>query len=267
MRTRPSCGRRFSAMSIFPMTLTRETIEACRPTGGFIRSRNSPSMRYRMRVPFLSGSMWMSLAPSLIAVSSAILTRLTIGLPSTILSRLVAGPSSTVSLSTTCTSESARDARNESTSVLPPAYFLMNSSMFPAGAKTGRIRQPVSCSRRSIFGRDCGSLIATVSTSWTLNIGMATSRSASSSPINFSSDGSISPWRSWQLGMPRFSPSTRSNCALVTMPRSMSISPSFWPVAFCSARARSNCSWEMTPWATRVSPSLSFLSGPLTGSS
>ena len=45
MRTRPSCGRRFSAMSIFPMTLTRETIAACMPGGGFIRSRSTPSMR------------------------------------------------------------------------------------------------------------------------------------------------------------------------------------------------------------------------------
>ena len=33
MWTRPSCGSRFSAMSIFPMTLTRETIAACMPGG------------------------------------------------------------------------------------------------------------------------------------------------------------------------------------------------------------------------------------------
>jgi len=44
-RTRPSCGRRFSAMSILPITLIREVIEACSPLGGLMRSRSMPSIR------------------------------------------------------------------------------------------------------------------------------------------------------------------------------------------------------------------------------
>ena len=126
-------------------------------------------------------------------VSSVTLTRLMIGLPATILSRSVVGPSSIVSRSTTSTSLSDSDVRNASTLTLPPAYFLMNSWMF------ARARAPdESCSRSAgaadrLSAAICGSAIATVSVSRTLNIGMHLSRSASSSPISLKSDGSIRP--------------------------------------------------------------------------
>ncbi len=44
-RTRPSWGSRFSAMSILPITFTRETIAECMPAGGLISSRSTPSIR------------------------------------------------------------------------------------------------------------------------------------------------------------------------------------------------------------------------------
>ena len=86
----------------------------------------------------------------------------------------------------------------------------MNSRMLLASASTGRILQPVSWRRRSIVGSDCGSAIATVSVSRTLNIGRAVSRSASSSPISVSRAGSIRPWRNWQPGTPSCCASSRS---------------------------------------------------------
>ncbi len=57
-----------------------------------------------MRVARPAGSMWMSLAPSWIAESSATFTRLTIGLPSTIRSSVEPATSSAASCSITSTS-------------------------------------------------------------------------------------------------------------------------------------------------------------------
>ena len=46
---RPSCGTRFSAMSMREMTLMREASLSLMAMGGWVISRNSPSMRKRTR--------------------------------------------------------------------------------------------------------------------------------------------------------------------------------------------------------------------------
>ena len=47
--SRPSCGTRFSAMSMREMTLMREASLSLMAIGGWVISRNSPSMRKRTR--------------------------------------------------------------------------------------------------------------------------------------------------------------------------------------------------------------------------
>ncbi len=49
---RPSCGRRFSEMSIFAMILMREVIASFRRSGGFIMLYRMPSIRKRTRKSF-----------------------------------------------------------------------------------------------------------------------------------------------------------------------------------------------------------------------
>ena len=121
--TRPSCGSRFSEMSIRPTTLMRDTSAACIARGGVIMVRRAPSTRWRICVLSRSGSMWMSLAPSRRAVRIARFTRLITGLPSIILSRSVTEPSSIASCSEICTSLSSIDARNVSTVTSAARYF------------------------------------------------------------------------------------------------------------------------------------------------
>ena len=50
------------------VALRREMMAGPMETGGFIISKSSPSMRKRTLSFFSEGSMWMSLAPSLVAV-------------------------------------------------------------------------------------------------------------------------------------------------------------------------------------------------------
>src|SRR3954447_26917618 len=209
--------------------------------------------------------MWMSLALSRTAVSRATLTRLMIGLPATILSRSVVGPSSTLSRSTTSTSDSAREGRNASTLVSPAAYFLMNSRMLASSASTGRILQPESWRSRSILGSDCGSVIATVSVPWTLNIGTDSRRSASSAPTILKTAGSIRPWRSWQPGMPSVRASIWTSVALLMTPCSISISPSGRPDDCCSISAFLSCASLSSPSCTSISPMRSLGRGELWG--
>ena len=74
---RPSCGRRFSAMSRSAMIFSREISAACSARLGCTTSRNVPSMRKRTEDVRSYGSMWMSLAPSRAAcVSSAFSMRM-----------------------------------------------------------------------------------------------------------------------------------------------------------------------------------------------
>ena len=59
---RPSWGLRRSAMSIFARIFRRDTVAACSSAGTKILLCRIPSIRYRTRVYFVFGSMWMSLA-------------------------------------------------------------------------------------------------------------------------------------------------------------------------------------------------------------
>jgi hypothetical protein len=54
---RPSCGRRFSAMSSFDMTLTRDTTSGATARFDCSTSRSTPSMRNRTVMRFSYGSM------------------------------------------------------------------------------------------------------------------------------------------------------------------------------------------------------------------
>jgi len=75
---RPSCGRRFSAMSSCDMILIREISDAWIALRGRTMSRNAPSMRKRTTDVCSNGSMWMSDAPSRSdCVSSALIMRIT----------------------------------------------------------------------------------------------------------------------------------------------------------------------------------------------
>ena len=53
---RPSCGKRFSAMLMFDMILTRLTSAAWSFFGGSVMTWSTPSMRYRRRTRFSIGS-------------------------------------------------------------------------------------------------------------------------------------------------------------------------------------------------------------------
>ncbi len=84
---RPSCGRRFSAMSIAAMILMRDTSAACSARLGRTTSRSVPSTRKRTSDDCSKGSMWISEAPSRAAcVSRALIMRM-IGASSSVSSR------------------------------------------------------------------------------------------------------------------------------------------------------------------------------------
>ena len=68
---RPSCGRRFSAMSSLDMTLMRETTSGATARLVCSTSRSTPSTRKRTTSRFSNGSMWMSEAFSLTACVSS----------------------------------------------------------------------------------------------------------------------------------------------------------------------------------------------------
>ena len=76
---RPSCGLRFSAMSMRDMILMREMIGPWSFLGAFSFSIAMPSIRYRMRTRFSKGSTWMSLARSLMALEMSCVTYLMTG--------------------------------------------------------------------------------------------------------------------------------------------------------------------------------------------
>src|ERR1043165_8063345 len=59
---RPSCGRRFSAMSMRHIVLRREVMARLTSFGTRWISCSTPSMRKRITAFSRSGSMWMSLA-------------------------------------------------------------------------------------------------------------------------------------------------------------------------------------------------------------
>src|ERR1017187_9649887 len=78
-RRRPSCGSRFSAMSMPAMIFSRAISPSWTHLGRSITSFSSPSRRWRMRTPFSIGSTWMSLALLLIALFTTRSTRSMIG--------------------------------------------------------------------------------------------------------------------------------------------------------------------------------------------
>ena len=76
---RPSCGSRRSAMSSSAMTLIRVVMALARCRGGGTISYRTPSARTRILNSSSNGSKWMSLAWSLIARSSTMLSSLRTG--------------------------------------------------------------------------------------------------------------------------------------------------------------------------------------------
>ena len=64
---RPSCGRRFSAMSSFDITLIRDTSSGASLRAGCSTGRSTPSTRKRMLSVRSKVSIWISDAPSLTA--------------------------------------------------------------------------------------------------------------------------------------------------------------------------------------------------------
>ena len=64
MLTRPSCGTRFSAMSMSDMSFTRETTPEIIRLGTRAVSCSTPSTLKRTLISLSSGSKWMSEAPS-----------------------------------------------------------------------------------------------------------------------------------------------------------------------------------------------------------
>ena len=78
-RTRPSWGRRFSAMSMPAMILRRAIRPSWTHLGRSITSFNRPSRRWRMRTPFSIGSTCTSEAPALMALFTTRSTRSMIG--------------------------------------------------------------------------------------------------------------------------------------------------------------------------------------------
>ncbi len=78
-RRRPSCGSRFSAMSMPAMILSRAISPSCTHLGSSITSLSSPSRRCRIRTPFSIGSTWTSLALLLMALFTTRSTRSMIG--------------------------------------------------------------------------------------------------------------------------------------------------------------------------------------------
>ena len=74
---RPSCGKRFSAISSCAMTLMRDTMAACKERRGSRMSRKMPSTRKRTNARCSKIWKWISEAPSRKAwVSSALMRRI-----------------------------------------------------------------------------------------------------------------------------------------------------------------------------------------------
>ncbi|MNY28464.1 hypothetical protein D3C86_1624390 [compost metagenome] len=86
MLKRPSCGRRFSEMSRPAMIFRRMTSAETMRVSLISCSLSTPSMRWRRRRTFSSGSMWMSEAFICTASSNSICNRRTTG--ASLLSRL-----------------------------------------------------------------------------------------------------------------------------------------------------------------------------------
>ena len=84
---RPSCGRRFSAMSSLDMTLMRETTSGATARRLCSTSRSTPSTRKRTTRRFSKGSTWMSEAFSFTAWVSTALMRRMMGASSSLSSR------------------------------------------------------------------------------------------------------------------------------------------------------------------------------------
>ena len=89
MLARPSWGTFRSAMSMPPMTFSRETTEDCRFLGTVRILRSRPSIRIRTRTSPSWGSRWISLARSTTARSMMELTSRTVGADCTSPSRML----------------------------------------------------------------------------------------------------------------------------------------------------------------------------------
>ena len=115
-RMRPSCGRRFSAMSIPAITFIRAASPSVTHFGRSMTSLSRPSRRCRTVTPWAPGSMWMSLAPLLSALRITRFTRSTIGA----ISEPPAG-SSSARPNTLSSRECSASVSNRGTSLPPPS--------------------------------------------------------------------------------------------------------------------------------------------------
>ena len=91
---RPSCGRRFSAMSSRDITLMRDTTSGATARLDCSTSRSTPSTRKRTTRRFSNGSTWMSEAFSLTAWVSTALIRRMMGASSSLSNRSACSGSS-----------------------------------------------------------------------------------------------------------------------------------------------------------------------------
>ncbi len=173
---RPSCGLRRSAMSIFARIFRRDTVAACSSAGTKILLCRIPSIRYRTRVYFVFGSMWMSLALYRIASEMMAFVIRMIGgtFEEPINSLMFSGFSSssmTMSISS-IGSFSKMSSRPKSRGASCPAtassgdrspYTFRSASRTSEGrARSGTTFSPVICSMPSLFTMSEGSAIAIV---------------------------------------------------------------------------------------------------------
>ncbi len=135
---RPSCGRRFSAMSSLAMILTRDVSGSFSFMGSAITLYRMPSMRKRTRNSFSYGSMWMSEAPRFSESTSSTFVSLMTGAASADLVRLPRSISSS-SLLTVSTSASASPIESRSISDRPPIEA-MSSTLSPGPSPIASLR-------------------------------------------------------------------------------------------------------------------------------
>ena len=140
---RPSCGRRFSAMSSFDITLMRDTTSGATARLVCSTSRSTPSTRKRTTSRFSNGSTWMSEAFSRTAW------------PSTALISRMIGASSSLSSRSACSGRSCASCARSVSPSRPPTICRRGAATFVGhGAAAGRTprrrRAPARSGRRSM---------------------------------------------------------------------------------------------------------------------
>ena len=148
---RPSWGRRFSAMSMSPMILMRDTTPSLMSLGMSVRWWSIPSILIRTAAPSSWGSTWISDAPCRTAAASMSFTSDTT--PSYSASSRPVGPSCACSDS----------PRKLTSRLLVFAYTAWSASSKPARPTgTGEISTPVISLASSMVTMSVGSTMASI---------------------------------------------------------------------------------------------------------